>query len=238
MIIIHSFNVLGLSAYYFFIILSLIVGLVFIYITLRKKKIEREKIILSFTLMIALTIIGGLLFTMIEKGSIHVYSLSSYGGAIGLIISIITFNIVSSNHHKKDFIETYILSLPLIYSISKLGCFFAGCCHGIEYNGLFSIKYENLLTGSYFPIQITETILFMIIFVLCLYIYNRTKDKKYIIEIVFILCGLCKFLLDYLRISHIGQILSINQIVSLMFIIIGIIIYIVRTRKESIYEKQ
>ena len=43
----------------------------------------------------------------------------------------------------KTFIKGAIISLPLIYSISKLACFFAGCCFGLPYDGLFSVTYTS-----------------------------------------------------------------------------------------------
>ena len=225
-IVIHNFN---FSIYGVCILASIIIGMIFIYISLRKKKIDKEKIMLSFMLMILLVITGGKLFTIVtsESNNLLTAGLSSYGGAIGMILTVVIFTFIYPDY-KKDFIDNYILSIPLIYSISKLGCFFVGCCHGIEYNGIFNVTYIDASDISYFPVQLAETIAFMIIFIICLIIYSKTKYKKYIIEIVFILSGLCKFLLDYLRISHIGQTLSINQIVSIIFILIGVIMIIIK----------
>jgi len=42
----------------------------------------------------------------------------------------------------------------------------------------------------------------------------------------FVLCGLAKFCLDFLRMSHVNIILSLNQIISIIFIIVGIILII------------
>ena len=229
-IVIHKFN---FPIYGLLIILSIISGIIFIYLNLRNKKIESEKIILSFTLMIVLVILGGKIYTKLigEGKSLLTAGLSSYGGAIGLILSVLIYIKIYPDH-KKAFIESYILSLPLIYSISKLGCFLVGCCHGIKYKGIFNVTYIDISKISYFPIQLLETIIFMIIFITCIYIYK--KRNKYIVEIVFILCGVSKFILDYLRYSHINQPISINQIFSIIFIIIGISLLILKKRKKHI----
>jgi len=51
---------------------------------------------------------------------------------------------------------------------------------------------------------------------------KKEKNKDYIIGFAFILCGLSKFLLEYLRASHINIFLSCNQIVSLIFVGVGV----------------
>ena len=113
-----------------------------------------------------------------------------------------------------------------MYGISKIGCFLAGCCYGIKYNGPLSITYKYSLSApkniSLLPIQIIETITFILIY---LYISKKKKENKNIIGITLLLCGLSKFLLDYLRMNHIDKILTVNQIVSIPFIIIGLILY-------------
>ena len=124
-------------------------------------------------------------------------------------------------------------AIPLMYGISKIGCFLAGCCYGIKYNGPLSITYKYSLSApkniSLLPIQIIETITFILIY---LYISKKKKENKNIIGITLLLCGLSKFLLDYLRMNHIDKILTVNQIVSIPFIIIGLILYFKEKSRE------
>ena len=151
--------------------------------------------------------------------------LSSYGAAIGIIILLIIF---AKQYKKnvKELINNILPAIPLMYGISKIGCFLAGCCYGIKYNGPLSITYKYSLSApkniSLLPIQIIETITFILIY---LYISKKKKENKNIIGITLLLCGLSKFLLDYLKMNHIDKILTVNQIVSIPFIIIGLILY-------------
>lgn len=121
-------------------------------------------------------------------------------------------------------------SIPLMYAIGKIGCFITGCCYGIEYNGIGNIIYKYSLDAPQnvplFPIQILETIIFFIIF---MYIINKTLKNKFNWNSLgksFILCGIAKFSLDFLRASHNNKILSLNQYVSILFILIGVYICI------------
>jgi len=120
-------------------------------------------------------------------------------------------------------------SLPLMYAIGKIGCFLVGYCHGIEYNGVFSVvyKYSNLVSSniSLFPIQIVETIFFLMIFIYMIVKHSKKQFNQKTMGISFILCGMTKFLLDFLRMSHKNIFLSLNQYISILFIIIGLIIY-------------
>ena len=91
----------------------------------------------------------------------------------------------------KKIIKYSILSLPLVYGLSKVACAVAGCCGGIPYEGLFKVKYISVQNIWQFPVQITETIVFIIIFIFC----QKNKDKKNIEYITLSLCAIFKFLL-------------------------------------------
>lgn len=197
--------------------------------TLNYKKEENYGLILYILLG---TLFGAKYFTLLTnfnkyKNNIdfNKIGLSSYGAAIGIIILLIIF----AKQYKKNFkelINNILPAIPLMYGISKIGCFLAGCCYGIKYNGPLSITYKYSLSApkniSLLPIQIIETITFILIY---LYISKKKKENKNIIGITPLLCGLSKFLLDYLRMNHIDKILTVNQIVSIPFIIIGLILY-------------
>ena len=219
--------------YGLFVVIGILSGLYIIYKnikTLNYKKEENYGLILYILLG---TLFGAKYFTLLTnfnkyKNNIdfNKIGLSSYGAAIGIIILLIIF----AKQYKKNFkelINNILPAIPLMYGISKIGCFLAGCCYGIKYNGPLSITYKYSLSApnniSLFPVQITETIIFILIY---LYISKKKKENKNIIGISLFLCALAKFLLDYLRINHTGKILTINQIVSIPFIIAGLFIYL------------
>ena len=212
-------NKINFPIYGILIILSLTIGMIFNYIYLRKNKIQKEKIILFTFMLIVYGIFGGIFLNAIVNKEINQIGLSSYGGAIGILSATIIFEKMNSSNG--IFVKSAILSLPLIYSISKLACFFAGCCYGMPYNSIFSVTYTEGLNIPLFPIQLLETIIFFGVFVFCV-IYRKNKN---LIEITLILSAIAKFLLDFLRYSHIGQILSVNQVISIGFIVIGVVLY-------------
>ncbi len=164
---------------------------------------------------------------------------SSVGGLLGMIGGIELFCLMLGDEladDKKAVREVYILQIPLIYSISKAGCFLMGCCYGISYNGPGHICYETqfadtgsevaqsilnyLPQGNLFPIQLVTSLIFMGIYVSELIRYK--KKTSVAIELL-ILGGLAKFLEEFLRADRTG-LLDSNQLVCLIVIAIALII--------------
>lgn len=216
--------------YSLFILLSLIFNIIFNFFYLKKKKIERKYIFLSIFMNIVFCIICAKMITLfMNKNSdlnIVTAGFTSYGGALGILLGSYLFYKMTD---KRIIIESNILSLPLMYSISKLGCFFAGCCYGIPYNGILNVTYTQGLNISLVPIQLIESIIFLCIFIIS-YIF---KERKYSIEFLLIVSAVAKFILEYFRYSNIGKVLCSNQIISLLVIVVTILFCIIKTKKAK-----
>ena len=151
------------------IVLSIIIGLIYIFVSIKKEKEWKPLVGLYFILSFYMILAFGILLSyLINPTKLDIFhpGLTSYGGAIGLLGSALIFERIINLNGK--LIKYSILSLPLIYSVSKIGCLLAGCCYGIPYNGIGSIIYSSGLNIPVFPIQLLETIVFMIIFLLAL----------------------------------------------------------------------
>ena len=206
--------------YGFIIVLSVLIGMLYIYQNLKKEKIQKSSIGLYFILYIAFAFIGGKLFTYLtnpKDTTILTAGLSAYGGLIGTIASSIIFEKIQPS--KGMIIKYTVLALPLIYSLSKIACFLSGCCYGIPYNGPFSITYTNGLNISLFPIQLVETICFGFLFLLI----HKMKKKPNIEYFTIIGVSILKFSLDFLRYDHIHILITVNQIFSIILLIVTII---------------
>ncbi len=219
-----SFNYYG-----FLLIFSIFVGIIYIYYFMRKEKYNKKDLLLYFLMLMFFTLVLGKMFTLLvspNNDNILTVGFSSYGGLIGVISSAIIFEKIIPMDNK--LIKYSIISLPLIYSISKIGCFIAGCCHGIPYNGPFNVIYTEGFNIPVFPVQIIETIVFFILFIVC----HLLKNNKYVIYITVLLCALFKFLLDFLRYEHINKAITANQIFSIILIIGIFIVLFINKKKE------
>ena len=210
------------SLYAPWIILSIWMGMLFNNIFLKKNHVEK-RYRLFFVLMISLySIVGGIILNAIIHRTSSI-GLTSYGGVLGIILGAFLFGKMETKNRKLYF-KSAILSLPLIYSISKLACFFSGCCYGIPYHGIFSITYTFGLNIPLFPIQLVETIVFLIVFGICLFM----QKNSYIVEITIVLSAIAKGILDFGRYEHLKHSITINQIISIIFIVIGLSIILKR----------
>lgn len=219
------------------LILSFVLMALFIGISLYKLKVPGILIGYSLLLTTFCVVSGAVIFhivTHLNQGmSLSNLGISSYGGAIGLISSTFIFTAIYKEK-RQQIITLYFLTLPLMYGISKLGCFLGGCCYGIPYNQIGYVHYNiyNTPTEPLFPVQLAETICFLIIFGFCCYLFFYKKNK-YLIEFIMIFCALGKFVLDFLRSSHINIILSVNQVVSLIFIAIAVFCILFRKYRTA-----
>lgn len=209
------------------LILSLVIGILIPSIKLAKAGMRKDILLCVAMLNMFLALFFGKIYTMVAEKSIDLIrtGFSSLGGLIGFLAGTYIFYFICDRDKKIP--ENYVISLPLIYAISKLGCFMAGCCHGIEYAGILNIRYEvgsacEVTTGV-LPVQMLETIVFVGIYIL-LNVKVANENK---VVTTLLLSAIAKFALDFLRYSHIGQILSTNQIVCLSIAVVCILYKVV-----------
>ena len=220
--IIHKIN---FPIYGILILISIIASMLYIYHMIKKDNKYNKNMYLFFFMYISFSLVIGIVFTMITSDG-SIIGLSSYGGLIGAILSAFIFEKIISFDNK--LIKYVIISLPLVYAVGKLGCFIAGCCHGIPYDGILSVTYVDDMNIPVFPVQLLESIVFFIIFIIC----NKIRNNSKVIYITIIIAALAKFALDFLRYEHVSKIITLNQIVSIILIISSIVLLIIKRKSK------
>ena len=220
------------------ILLALISNIIIVISQYKKYNYKLEDVIYLLLYETAGIIIGAKVLSYLlsgERTSFIKTGLAAYGASFGGALLILLFCL----QFKKNIKETmYLLtpSFPLMYSIGKIGCFIVGCCYGIEYNGIFKIMYRysvNAPNNVYlFPIQIVESIVFLLIFIYLMIMQKKNKFNEKILGISLILCGASKGLLDFLR-QEGTQLFTFSKIVSLIIIIIGIISIFLKKKSDN-----
>lgn len=219
--------------------LSFILNFIFIFYLFKNTKIKLYEKLCIMLFEGWGFVVGGKLYTYFsnisEYKNYNFFSIgfSSLGAAIGGMIFLGIYALIFRKNIKFIYEKT-LVTFPLMYSIGKIGCFVSGCCYGIKYSGLGAITYNSSVVApngvSLFPIQIVESIFFLLIFTYMIYLHKKNKVN---ILVLLLLCGITKFILDFLRNSHVGVFLSLNQIVSLIFIVISVIL-LFKNKKESV----
>lgn len=122
------------------------------------------------------------------------------GGATGLLIYIKQF------HMGYDIFEIYAVVLPFGHSFGRVGCFFAGCCYGIPYDGVFSHVYHESagmtpLEVPLLPIQLIESAGLLLLFIIQFFIFLRNKNgrKGVSCAVYLIVYPIMRFILEFFR---------------------------------------
>jgi prolipoprotein diacylglyceryltransferase len=193
------------------IMLSICAGLIVQYVLNTRRGILKETARLAALSGLFFSLSGGILLTLITSGFRYI-GLSSLGGLAGLYAgNALIAAFVKRPYYLNILTQNCTLVLPLMYSVSKLGCLGAGCCRGIAYHGFGAVTYlTDTETVTLLPVQLLETISFAVIFAVGMMLY--LKRNTHAVHIIFVLGLSTKFALDFLRESHTGQLLSLTQI--------------------------
>lgn len=114
-------------------------------------------------------------FEAIIKGGFVFYG-GVIGGILGLLIYVKQFRM--SIH---PFLEIYSAVLPLGHAFGRIGCFFAGCCYGVPYDGPLAHTYQTSIGNTpthtpLLPIQLLESFLLFLLFTLLLVVYLKDNN--------------------------------------------------------------
>lgn len=163
------------------------------------------------------------------------------GGALGVVIYCKQFKLPLS-----PFMNIAAPAIPLMHGIGRIGCLCAGCCYGMEYDGIFAITFpDNDFTHDMsgvprFPTQLVETTVNLILFVF-LYLYLRKRKRKdgQALGIYLIVYGIMRFLLEFVRGDMIrggAAGLSTSQWISIALLPLGIYLVVRKDREKHISE--
>ena len=120
-----------------------------------------------------------------------------YGGLIGGIIGLfIGLLIAKEKFHPVDKIVTPCV--PLGHAFGRIGCFMAGCCYGVKYDGFLSVTFPLAgVTEPVLPVQLFEAVLNLIIFSLLILIRKRSRISP--LPVYFLMYSVVRFVLEFFR---------------------------------------
>ena len=164
-----------------------------------------------------------------------------YGGLVGgvLIFLALYFGLGALMFKNKENVHHFFpiatiagAVIPLAHGIGRLGCLFAGCCHGKVYTApqWFTFTFYNLYTdGSVkefyaVPVQLMEALFLFVLATVLL--WRLIKNRHYNLPIYTIAYGAWRFVAEYLRADARGQgiipFLSPSQQTALLLIAVGV----------------
>lgn len=223
---------------------------------MKKRKIEA----FDFTCAAVYAVIGGmigakLLFILVSLGDIidlmnagkitildlvkggFVFYGGLLGGAFGLWVHGKQFKM-----DMRDYFDLFATVLPLGHAFGRVGCYFAGCCYGMKYDGFLSLPgWVNRADGTGYwgpnrlPVQLLEAGALLILFGVLLYLYLK-KDKRGLNVSVY---GLAyagwRFFIEFFRGDKVRGVFLIS---TSQWISLGIIAFIVTLHLIKRYRKK
>lgn len=161
-----------------------------------------------------------------------------YGGLIGGIFAGGIY--IRLKHLPKDiYLDGCAILAPMFHGFARIGCFFAGCCYGIESPFGFC-AHGNELTGigevRRFPVQLLESLENFAIVILMLILLRKKKFSKYLFHLYLIIYAILRFINEFLRGDKIrGFIfgLSTSQFISIIIVVITVSLIIITVKKEK-----
>ena len=128
-----------------------------------------------------------------------------YGGFIGGYIGIITCTKISKNQKTKtkDILDIYAVLTPLFHTFGRIGCFFAGCCYGIESPIGFTAHNNHLIPYvndvQRLPIQLIESACNVIIFIILLKLFYKPNLRHKLIYIYMLIYPAIRLITETFR---------------------------------------
>lgn len=214
----------------------------------KKNKLDRKymyDILLLTCGSVIIGILSAALFQFIfdsfkENSTNKAFSMTFFGGLLGgVVIFIIGYwTVIKKRYPKSDFINDILIIAPacitIAHGLGRIGCFFAGCCYGIQTDSILGVKFPHLPYNVY-PTQLFEAI-FLLLLTVVLFLLAYKNKFKYTMCIYLSSYGIFRFLIEYIRGDDRGAFIpgiSPSQMFSIAAITISIVLFIFLKKKST-----
>ncbi len=218
--------------------LAMILGVVVACLNAKKRGLKSTDIFILACYVLPLAIIGAriyyVLFSLDQFTSFwQVFEiwnggLAIYGGVIGGAIGVLLFCLI----HKKNFFAVADIAVPSLIlgqAIGRIGCFFAGCCYGIEVTNPehmwfpLSTQINGVWHYSTFFYESFWNFLVFAGLMCVLYLAKPIKEYGVLMSLYLVFYGIGRAWIEGLRGDslYLGSI-KVSQLLSILLIIAGV----------------
>ena len=152
------------------------------------------------------------------------------GGLIGGIVSFLGGYAIFRKRYKArvtDILSIAPCCILIAHAFGRIGCFFAGCCHGAKTDAWYGIYMYASSFGEkckVVPTHLFEAIFLFALFAIC-FILLWKKKFRYNLSVYLIAYGIFRFFIEYLRADERGEFIpgvSPSQFWSILMVVAGI----------------
>ncbi len=228
----------GLPSYSIMVLLGIGTGLLYISLANKKLKHPRQD---SFRIVAAgllCGIVGSKIPLLFENPSVQTFFVakSIVGGLIGGMIGIAITKRILHIKLKLGNVIAPAVAIGLVFG--RLGCFFAGCCYGIETHAGWGIDFGDGLLR--YPTQLFEVGFHLIAFIVLHALRDQVKTPGILFRLYMIAYFNFRFMIEFIRVNPaVWMGLSIYQILSAMALVYLICSWAIKsTRPAGAYQKE
>jgi len=256
---IHSYGLMIAAAFF--------VGLWYVHWRSKFEKLSFDRMLTICYIFIFAGVIGGRLsfvalhwedyagnvlsaFNPFQGEHFGIAGLNLYGGVLLAVISALVYIWVKKMPLMAVF-DLFAPTLGLGIGIGRIGCFLNGCCFGLPTDLPWGVHFpEDSIPYYYFgdraihPSQLYTSLYGVIIFLLLNWLIKRKRFDGQVLAVLFMMESFFRYLVEYvryyeveMRVSLLGFDLTYNQLTSIIFFIVGLVIYLMSPRnlyRESI----
>lgn len=245
--VLFEFGNVTVYSYGFFIALGAFLAYLYTSKALKKSfDLSTEKTQTIFIVIILAAIVGGKLFVIFEDPSKYLSNpgalFKNFGSGFvfyGSLIFAIPSMIFLFRKYKLPMLATldvFAFTACIVHACGRMGCFFAGCCHGIPTESFVGVTFTDPSTAAdpmNVPLHPTQLYSFMLITGIFFYLLNLKKRKSFdgqLFLTYIILYGIGRFVIEYFRGDEargyvIENVLSNSQLISIFMVALAIGIY-------------
>lgn len=191
-----------------------------------RQQSDTRKILVGIGEVLAIIAVAFVLFRILNPafGKWFTGGNANYYGSLTawfLAITILAILFKTSPFHVHDL---FAPALPIQLFLAKLSCFFHGCCYGFEVPGSW---YFNQRTGrSEFPVQLTESLIALALFVFLRRYQKRNRIPGSIFPVYLILFAVSRLMTEFLRadLPNVFGPLNAYQIMSVVYAFFGAVL--------------
>ena len=262
------FNIFGLSIdlYSICFLLGVIACFVYTYIAMKKcgySPTAIDTILIIGIFAILFGIFSGVLFQSIydyiadpSKGFKITGRMTFIGGLIGGIVSylaiyLIYVYLINPKLKEKNFFKSDMnkgawygarfipASITVAHAFGRLGCLFAGCCHGKITDAWYGI-YNVEVGAKTVPIQLFESIFLFVLTATMIVLFFKFHFK-YNLSVYLISYGIWRFVIEFFRADFRGNFIagiSPSQFWSIIMVLAGVAFFFIYHRFDNRFVKE
>jgi len=171
--------------------------------------------------------------------------LASHGGVLGIIIAMVIWSNKVSKRSILWVLDRVVVPSILVAALIRLGNLMNSEIYGIQTSLPWGFIFErNHETVPKHPTQLYEALAYLITFIVIQYMYWKTKAKDYqgmLVGAFFIMVFTARFFVEFIKEDQeafeAGMTLNMGQLLSIPFVIAGIILIVLSVRKGPIIYK-